>query len=83
LTGYDLVLWQFTGDTFTLPGSGVDWKGIPTALDVNTTPMTCAEFLAHIGAQEPIPKPPEAVWPLMPDEKSWAEVGEHLGYKVN
>jgi hypothetical protein len=61
LSGYDICLHQFTGDTFVLPGSGVDWKGTGCTLDINYTPMTTAEFLAHIGVTQGIPA--TAKWP--------------------
>jgi hypothetical protein len=83
LPGYDTVLWQFTGDTFCLPGGGKNWKGIQTPLDVSTTQYDLAGLLAHIGVNPPPvnPAPPISqtpVWDTLTTTSQMELIHQHL-----
>jgi hypothetical protein len=43
------LIWQFSGDTFALPGSGTDWRGNPCGLDINYSALTLDELFAKLG----------------------------------
>jgi hypothetical protein len=78
LPDYDVCLWQFTGDTFCLPGSGIDWINIATPLDVSITAYGLNDFLSHIGVLPIQTVPAPLVWTQMSNDQRMELLHQHL-----